>query len=81
MAGGVGSPRRVMGEYGYHVARVLAVHGALGLSFPVDLVKVAYFEHRDGRERMERAPERARIEAGYADATAQSAWVLGSVLP
>jgi hypothetical protein len=70
-----------MAKHGYHVERVLDVRGTIGLSFPLDLVKVAYFDRRDGLQRMELDPEHGRIEAGYAAAVQQSLWLIGGAAP
>jgi len=42
-------------------------------------VKVAYFDQRDGMERMEKDPDHARIESLYPQAVAQAVWVFAAI--
>ena len=52
----------VMCRYGYHVERRLTPDSASGFPFQPDLIKVAYFDSPDGRERLHKDPAHLRIE-------------------
>lgn len=69
----------VLQRYGYHVERVLNVREhSPGWPFEPDLVKVSYFDQRDGMSRMEADPEHGRIEALYPSVVKDSIWIFAT---
>jgi uncharacterized protein (DUF1330 family) len=69
----------VMGPYGYHVERTVAVdrERVAGFTFTPDLVKVAYFDDPSGLTRLGHDPAHARIESElYAGAVVSSVWIV-----
>lgn len=71
-----------MRDYGYHVERVVAPDTIDGLSFTPDIVKVAFFDTRDGMDRLHQDPVHHRIEKElYPSAVAESVWVVSKVHP
>jgi DNA-binding transcriptional LysR family regulator len=67
----------VMRRFGYHVERVLAADAVTGLPFAPDLAKIAYFDRRDGMDRLHQDPAHELIERElYPAAVAESIWVV-----
>jgi uncharacterized protein (DUF1330 family) len=72
----------VMEKYGYHVERTMGVDSASGFAFKPDVVKVAYFDRRDGMDRLQQDAGHHRIERElYPMAVPESVWVIGEVHP
>jgi uncharacterized protein (DUF1330 family) len=72
----------ILEEYGYRVERTLSVDSASRCPFQPDLVKIAYFDRRDGLARVEQDARHRRLERDlYPAIVAQSMLLLGEVHP
>lgn len=70
----------VMRRYGYGVELEMRPEGSNGFPFSPDIVKVAYFDAKDGMERMHADPAHERIEKElYPRTTSSSIWLVGGL--
>jgi hypothetical protein len=68
---------RLMRNYGYHVERTFNPVKTFNMPFTPDVVKLAYFDSREGMQKMEQDPAHGSIEKEYPSVVRQSIWIMG----
>jgi hypothetical protein len=66
-----------MRNYGYHVERTFNPVKTFNMPFTPDVVKLAYFDSREGMQKMEQDPAHGSIEKEYPSVVRQSIWIMG----